>query len=522
MKRSRMTPFRLKAGYALIMSILLVLLVFDAHQSWKNKSYELTNFLENTSYFLAQFITDHPIESANDLQSMLENVDLRPGMSIGVMDSTASIIARHPYLLPKTMKEFRHPKAQDFVLGTGITIMFESFSSLDGLEKRFYMRRVSEKPLVVFVAESLDQNFGPWKTRIYLYSILYLIIAIGGFSLVKYQIRLKQSENKIRWIIDNISDIPIQGYLQDGTILYWNRASEKLYGYSAAEAIGRNLFDLIVPEESINDIREHDTRFDRADREVKPQQWLLMNKNGVRFTVQTHYIIIDDRHPIEIFTLDVNLEPMIQAQKQIEQLLESKETLLKEVHHRIKNNMSTISGLLWLQAESLKEPVASVALMDAQSRINNMMVLYNKLYRSENFRVISSKEYLDDLIDHIRDTQDPTSKIFLETDIQDHHMDSKKLLPLGMILNELMSNVYKYAFPKGRSGRIEISLTFPDANTMVLDIKDNGIGLPDSIIQTKTDTGFGFVLITMLVEQQGATMELRNSPGAHFTIRFPI
>lgn len=480
------------------------------------------NGLQNTTYFLAQSINDQNSYTLSTLQSLLENVDLKPGMSIGVMDSSAKIIARHPYLLPKTILEFQHPVATEFVLGTGSTIMFEAYSTLDGLQKQIYMRRVSGKPLVVFVAESTDQHFGPWKTRLYVYSFLYLMIAIGGYWLVRYQIRLKQSENKIRWIIDNISDIPIQGYLQDGTILYWNKASEKLYGYSSEEAIGRNAYDLIVPEESLDEIREQAADIANKESASTDKKWVLMNKSGERFTLQTHYILIDDRDPIEIFTLDVNLEPMIQAQKQIEQLLESKETLLKEVHHRIKNNMSTISGLLWLQAESLKEPAASVALLDAQSRINNMMVLYNKLYRSENFRIISSKEYLDDLIDHIRETQDPSTKIYLDADIEERHLDSKKLLPVGMILNELMSNVYKYAFPDQRAGRIDIRLRFPDASMMELVVKDNGIGLPESIIQTKTDTGFGFVLITMLVEQQGANMEIRNSPGAQFTIRFPI
>ncbi len=517
-----MTPLRLKIGYALIMSALLVLLVYDLNQSRNSKFFELENSLQNTTYFLAEFINDQSINSTSDLQSMLENVDLQPGMSIGVMDSSATLIARHPYVARKTMLEFRDPPAVDFVFGTAETIMFESFSTLDGLQKQVYMRRVTGKPFVVFVAESKDQHFRPWKTRFFVYVLLYLIIAVGGYWIVRYQIRLKQSENKIRWIIDNISDIPIQGFLQDGTILYWNKASEKLYGYTAAEAVGHNAYDLIVPEESKTEIKEHAKNILQPSTIPNTLNLVVMNKNGDRFTVQTHYVLIDDRDPVEIFTLGVNLEPMIQAQKQIEQLLESKETLLKEVHHRIKNNMSTISGLLWLQAESLKEPVASVALMDAQSRINNMMVLYNKLYRSENFRIISSKEYLDDLIDHIRDTQDPSSKILLETDIQDHHLDSKKLLPLGMILNELMTNVYKYAFPKGHAGRIDIRLSFPDTRTMELEVLDNGVGLPDSIIQTKTDTGFGFVLITMLVEQQGATMELRNSPGAHFTIRFPI
>ncbi len=522
MNRSRLTPYRTKVGYAILLSGILLLLLYDLNRSWWKLSDELDHFLQNTTYFLDNTLESRQVDTRVEIQEILENIELRKGMSIGVVDSTLELLARHPYVPASVIRFIQDSTSIAFIKGTEQVMVFETVSALDGLEKRVRMSRVNGKSYIVFVAESTGRYFSAWKSRVYIYILLYVLIAVGAFFIVKYQIRLQRSENKIRWLIDNISNIPIQGYYSDGTIFYWNKASEKLYGYTEQEAIGKTAYELIVPAEFLGDVKSQATDILSPQRGPSERTWVLKNKNDDRFTVQSHYIVIDDRNPVEIFTLNVNLEPMIQAQKQIEQLLESKETLLKEVHHRIKNNMSTISGLLWLQTESIKEPLAAEALLDAQSRVNNMMLLYNKLYQSNSFKVISSREYLNDLIDQIRQTQDPSARVIIEAQIENHELDSKLLLPLGMIVNELLSNVYKYAFPKGSGGRVEINLRFPDTHNMVLEVRDSGKGLPDSIIQTKKDDGFGFVLINMLTQQQGAVMEIQNSPGAHFTIHFPI
>jgi two-component sensor histidine kinase len=106
--------------------------------------------------------------------------------------------------------------------------------------------------------------------------------------------------------------------------------------------------------------------------------------------------------------------------------------------------------------------------------------------------------------------------------IVDAQIDSKKLQTIGMMVNELMSNVYKYAFPLGAEGQVSISMTFPQSDLLLLELRDTGKGLPESILNDSSDDGFGMMLIRMLIEQLGATSEIRNDHGACFSFRIPI
>jgi two-component sensor histidine kinase len=196
--------------------------------------------------------------------------------------------------------------------------------------------------------------------------------------------------------------------------------------------------------------------------------------------------------------------------------------ILKEVHHRVKNNMNTIAGMLWLQADTLKDKTASQALLDAQGRIMNMMVLYNKLFRSAQFTTLSVKDFIEDMITHIRTSQDPSERIEVAMSIEDAEIDSKKLQTIGMIVNELMSNVYKYAFPLGAEGRVSVSITYPEPGILLLELQDSGKGLPDDVLNGSKEDGFGMMLIRMLSEQLEATYEMRNQNGARFSFRIPI
>jgi two-component sensor histidine kinase len=218
----------------------------------------------------------------------------------------------------------------------------------------------------------------------------------------------------------------------------------------------------------------------------------------------------------------VNVGALVAAQKKIQDLLDEKETILKEVHHRVKNNMNTIAGMLWLQADTMKDKTAAQALLDAQGRIMNMMVLYNKLFRSSQFATLSAKEFIEDMILHIRSTQDPAERIQVALSIQDAQIDSKKLQTIGMIVNELMTNVYKYAFPLGAEGHASVSMSYPEEGIMLLEVRDSGRGLPESILTHSDDDGFGMMLIRMLTEQLEATYEIRNENGARFSFRIPI
>lgn len=218
--------------------------------------------------------------------------------------------------------------------------------------------------------------------------------------------------------------------------------------------------------------------------------------------------------------LSESQEKIIQSELQIRSMLSEKELLLKEVHHRIKNNMITIKGLLFLQADSLKDQSAIAALNDAQNRVDSMMILYDKLYRSEGFREISVKEYLPELIDEILSNFSNRDIVKVEKNIDDFKLDAEVLFPIGIITNELLTNMMKYAFENRTSGIIKVSASKSN-NLANIVIEDNGIGFPDSI-NFENSTGFGMQLISMLTEQISGIIKIERGEGTKFVIEFEV
>ncbi len=173
----------------------------------------------------------------------------------------------------------------------------------------------------------------------------------------------------------------------------------------------------------------------------------------------------------------------------IQNLLNEKERLLKEVHHRIKNNMTVIMTLLSMQSESINNPETVSALQDASSRIESMLVLYNKLYRSENYKEVSIKEYLSKLINEIFQLFPDRQNIKLEIQIDDFFIGSKQMFPLSLIVNELLTNTMKYAFEGRNSGFIQVNITKKE-NLATFIFYDNCIGMPKSL-NADEHKGFG-------------------------------
>jgi len=202
----------------------------------------------------------------------------------------------------------------------------------------------------------------------------------------------------------------------------------------------------------------------------------------------------------------------------IHTLLAEKELILKEVHHRIKNNMLTIATLLSLQADTLEIPAAKAALKDAESRVQSMMVLYNKLYQSTGFRSVSVREYLPSLIKDVLANFSNSDSIMVENNIDDFVLDAKMLHPLGIIINELLTNIMKYAFTGMTRGRITVS-ALAKGNLVHLCIEDNGNGMPESVNFSKSP-GFGLMLVGRLTEQLHGSIKIERALGTKIVLDF--
>jgi PAS domain S-box-containing protein len=219
----------------------------------------------------------------------------------------------------------------------------------------------------------------------------------------------------------------------------------------------------------------------------------------------------EDGKPLMMYGTHSDITESKLAEDKIKALLAERELTLKEVHHRIKNNMNTIASLLSIQAQTLTEPLAISALEDAKSRVKSMMVLYDKLYRASETGVISLQKYLPALLDEIIGNFANSRMVHVKTEIQDIVMDAKTLQPLGIILNELVTNAMKYAFPERNEGTIQVSARILGSSVQIV-VQDDGIGIPE-YIDFDRSTGFGLQLVEALTLQLKGTIQIQRNKG---------
>ncbi len=209
-----------------------------------------------------------------------------------------------------------------------------------------------------------------------------------------------------------------------------------------------------------------------------------------------------------------------QREEKIRYLLKEKELILKEVHHRIKNNMGTIISLLSLQSGNIESPEAVEALETAINRIHSMLILYDKLYKGTDFQSLSVRDYLTTLTKEIVDNFDTNNSIKVETEIEEFELNSQTIFNLGIITNELITNSMKYAFPQGQTGKITVSASINN-NHITISIGDDGTGIPESV-NIETSEGFGFILVNMLSEQLRANIQIERKNGTKFIFTFDV
>ncbi len=208
------------------------------------------------------------------------------------------------------------------------------------------------------------------------------------------------------------------------------------------------------------------------------------------------------------------------TEDEVKRQLSEKEIILKEVHHRIKNNFTSIGSLLSIQVQAISNPEAISALQDAIGRVNSMSVLYKKLLLADDYSVTSLKEYLDNLIDEIISIFPGTTKVTVKKQIDDFQLDPKRLVSIGIIVNELLTNIMKYAFTGIDSSIIKVTLK-EDQGNVTLTIQDNGNGLPEGF-NIDTQKGFGLMLVKMLIQQLDGNFSIENHEGTRSTVQFRI
>lgn len=255
----------------------------------------------------------------------------------------------------------------------------------------------------------------------------------------------------------------------------------------------------------------------RIQKIIEVIQSIASGDFSARAKVSTRFDDVDD------LAAGVNMlaEEMDERIRRIKASLEEKQTLLQEVHHRVKNNLQIISSLLNLQAQNIGDEQIKEIFKASQNRIKLIALVHEKLYQSKDLTKINFAEYIKNLTIFIFHSYDAhLNGVSLRIDVRDILIDMNTAISCGLIINELVSNSLKHAFPEDKKGEIQIKF-YSDNNNFILIISDNGIGFPKELDFHKTKS-LGLQLVNTSVEQLKGKIELDRTKGTKFKIKFPI
>ncbi len=309
---------------------------------------------------------------------------------------------------------------------------------------------------------------------------------------------LKESEEKYRLLFDT-SDVLISVYDREGICQLMNWKTAGLFGGKPADFVGWSLAELHpeAAEEYRRRVRQTvDTgRTAEYEDEVtfpEGRRWLLSRVHPVPDAGGTF-------HAAQIISHDITERK--RAEETIKAALAEKEVLLRELYHRTKNNMQVVSAMLAMQAQTIHRPDVQQSFKDMENRIQSMALVHHKLYQSKTLSSINLREYITELAGLLVTSYASADHISLNIEADDLYVLIDTAMPCGLVLNELISNALKHAFPGGRTGVIRISLRRSDPTHVELTVSDNGVGLPKGFDIRKTDT-LGIQNVLALVERQ--------------------
>lgn len=336
----------------------------------------------------------------------------------------------------------------------------------------------------------------------------------------KAEEELRKNEEMFRQLFQNA---PIAISLMDKRqdIKMVNSAFEEAFGYKQEEIIGLNIDKFLVPDEEeqtaeqlSSTVFEGKTVHDNGRR---------LRKDGSLIDVLIYGLpVLVDEKTVAIYGIYVDITDRKQAEEKVRKSLKEKEVLLAEIHHRVKNNLAVITGLLELQAYNTNSEEATDVLKASQMRVNSIALIHEKLYQNEDLSEISFDVYIEQLTDVIVSSlRSSHTDVSIDIEAEPVKLTINQAIPCGLMLNEIITNAYKHAFPDREEGQIDISLT-KDGDEIKMTIQDDGRGIPDDIA-LENPTSLGIKLIRTLSTQLEGRADFTNEdPGMKFTIQFML
>ena len=333
---------------------------------------------------------------------------------------------------------------------------------------------------------------------------------------------LLKSEKQYRDLFEN-APIGIYRTTPDGRMLVANPALIHMLGYSSFEELAQRNLDEEASKRGYPR-SEFKELIEREGKVIGFESGQTVEGGTVIFFRESAQAICNSSGTIIYYEGTVeDITERKMAEEQIKRSLKEKEVLLREVHHRVKNNMQIISSLLSLQSQYIEDDQLREAFKDSQNRIQSMAIVHEKLYQSEDFASIDFKEYVESLTRSLfQSSRIDIGRITLKVEVGDVPLGSDYVIPCGLIINELISNCLKHAFPGNKKGEITIKLNRCNEKEIELVVADNGIGMPGNIDIENTKS-LGLRLVTILAEDQlRGRIRLDRTGGTEVSIIFEV
>jgi len=329
--------------------------------------------------------------------------------------------------------------------------------------------------------------------------------------------QLSHSEERFKMLTDLSPDAIL--VVINEKIVFANKSSYKLFGAKdSQEIIGRNVLDFIHPSyKEISKNRLYQVNVKKKSLDFLEEKIISLDNHTKDIEIGDVPIIYNNLPAVQMVIRDITERKKLE--KTLKKSLEEKDLMMKEIHHRVKNNLMVIQSLLNLQSKYIKDPEVIKIFKESQNRAKSMALIHQRLYQSEDLKRIDFGEYAQALsVDLFNTYITKKDKIKLDINVESLKLDINTAIPLGLILNEILSNSLKYAFPKDKKGNIKVEFLSKNSHYELI-VSDNGIGLPADFDLEKSDS-LGFKLIYGLSDQINAEVKVNRDNGTEIEIVF--
>jgi len=329
--------------------------------------------------------------------------------------------------------------------------------------------------------------------------------------------KIRESEGRFRALFENAGDAI---YLSDvsGRLLNVNNEAQRQTGYSRGELLKLHVHDLDTAYDTPEAIQELRSRIDVGT--VAAFETEHRSKDGGVYPVEMRVACFDLGAQTAFISVARDITERKKIERRMAASLREKDILLREIHHRVKNNLQIISSLLSLQEHGVNNPEIQAVLAESRGRVTSMALIHEQLYRSRDFDAIGIEDYLGQLLPRLIAAYKGGRRVSLIQELPAVSLSLDQAIPFGLIMNELVTNSLKHGLKDRDQGEVSVRLTL-DGDTLDVIVEDDGAGLPQGFDPAAVNT-LGLQIVVLLTDQLRGTLSVESAPGARFRLRFPF